>query len=326
MTDVLRAEDDADLLAMVPRLAGYTARESLVCVAFAGKRSTQAFRLELPSRDRDADRRGLADAVIAVCRTLHRVDRVALVIYTDRSFEAEHGIPCDDLAQAVGRRVHRAGLHLAGCFCVAADGWGDYLAPRPRRARPLSDIATSPLADPSVPPIEALDALPAGDPALTEAVAAALGLVEAVPDPCTWMDEHLDREADERDLAELVVLAQWPAASSTVLVHAAFGIDHPHEADDAEAERLFDGRSRHRPDPDRIQAAAELVGRAAANVAPELRPPLLCMLAWLLWARGLLSLAARRLDEAAAIDPAFGPAARMREIVEVLPVWAVDPG
>jgi hypothetical protein len=333
MTEVLHAETDADLLAMVPRLSGYTARESLVCLAFSGTRTTRAFRLGLPSRERSADRRELAASLIATCRALRGVDAVALVVYTDRTFEADHGIPLDELAEEVARRVHRSGLHILGCFCVAADGWGDYLAPRPREARPLSDIATSPMADPTIPSIESLEALDAADPELVRAVALALDELDErgddLPDPCTWMpDRHDPRRADAHELAELVALAQWPDACPALLLHAAFGPDLPHEIPDDELDEMFCGGGAHRPDADRVRAVIALVARAAVHAAPELRPPLLCMLAWLTWSLGLVSVAMRRLDEAVAIDPSFGPAASMRELTEALPAWALmpDPG
>jgi hypothetical protein len=326
MTEVLHAETDADLLAMVPRLSGYTARESLVCLAFSGTRAARAFRLALPSRQHSADRRELAASVIATCRALRGVGAVALVVYTDRTFDAEHGIPLDDLAEEVARRVHRSGLHILGCFCVAADGWGDYLAPRSREARPLSDIATSPMADPGIPSIEGLEALETADPELARAVALALDeldeLGDDLPDPCTWMESRGDaRRADAAELAELVALAQWPDGCPSLLLHAAFGPDVPHEVDADELSRMFCGGGVRRPDADRVRAAIALVGRAAVHAPAELRPPLLCMLAWLSWSLGLSSVAMRRLDEAVALDPSFGPAASIRVLTEVLPEW-----
>jgi hypothetical protein len=331
MPEVLHAATDADLLAMVPRRSGYTARESLVCVVFSGTRSTQAFRLGLPSRRRAADHRELAARVVATCRALRGVDAVALVIYTDRTFDADHGIPLDELAEDVARRVHRSGLHILGCFCVAADGWGDYFAPRPRGARPLSDIATSPMADPTVPAIESLESLGAADPELARDLALTLEDLDEfgddLPDPCTWIDTRADRGRPEvEDLAELVALAQWPDACPTLLLHAAFGPDVPHEVDDHELGRMFSGGGSYRPDVERVRAAIALVGRAAVHASPDLRPPLLCMLAWLFWSLGLISVAMRRLDEAVALDASFGPAASMRLLTETLPGWAlIDP-
>jgi hypothetical protein len=136
--------------------------------------------------------------------------------------------------------------------------------------------------------------------------------------------------ADE--LAELNVIAHSPASRDVLLIAMAAGAEHGEHAlqqqleyldRQAETGETFDelaekslterppsdddlfllGRSRLRPDHDRLVTAIEVLRRAAAHAPASRRAGTLCILTWMLWARGSQSAAARMHELAAQCDP-----------------------
>lgn len=349
MTEVLKAATDADFLAMVPMLAGYSARNSIVCAVFHGKRTGAAFRFDLPARHRHSDYRAVADAVGAMALRVDGADRLAPVLYTDQSFDGEHGIPWRDFAQLLDRRLMRLGFGVMGPYCVAADGWGSYdEAGSPRY--PLDEIESSPLYKP-MPALSA--ALPDADPA----VLAALGSVKALPDAVEHVEQCLSVEPSAHDLAVLAALAQAPYLRDAMMVQIAFGriVGEALVRDSQEYHVLQDesglsmdevvlreieegrlefhdeltglllGVGRIRPDTDRVQSACNWLAVTTASVPEPLRPPLLCMLGWLHWTRGLGTIAGAHIDSALDIDPDYGMAELQFEVLRrgVVPEWAL---
>lgn len=146
MTETIKASTSADFLAMVPALAGYTARNSVVVVAFEGKRTCGVFRVDLPDRDRTADHRACISAALGILTRLRRATRVIPVIYTEQSFEGSQGIPHLEFGRALSKRIHDSGYAVPDIFCVAVDGWASYLDPDyPREGHSLSEIEASPV-------------------------------------------------------------------------------------------------------------------------------------------------------------------------------------
>ena len=126
---------------MIPELAGYTATNSLVCIAMNGLHSYSAFRLDLPRRKLRADWRALASEAIGILAHLRQIDQVVIAIYTDESFAAHNGLPWREFNLALAERVHQQGYHFLGFFCVASDGWADYFdRDYPREGHALGDI------------------------------------------------------------------------------------------------------------------------------------------------------------------------------------------
>lgn len=211
MTEVKKAQNDAEFLAMVPSLLGRHVRESLVCVLFHGTRTADTFRIDLPTRHRHADYRAVADAVVRIASSAASADRVAVVIYTDSSFEHEHGMPWIDFADLLLGRIHRTGLHLVGAWCVAADAWGDYFEqPRPLTRHSISEILDSPLAEQGLPDADQLGRLPEVDPSLAREVRTALDRVTSLRDPQDLIEHCLQGDPAPPDLAELVAQVQFP--------------------------------------------------------------------------------------------------------------------
>jgi hypothetical protein len=142
--EIVRAQGFSDLLSVVPSLLGVLPRESLVVAPFLGRRTVGGFRLPLPPRLRSSDIEALTEGVVASMAAVPEADAVLAVVYTDRSFEGEAGIPLPRLGRALVERLERTRHGIVGVACVASDGWGRYTIPAERRtARPLSGIEDS---------------------------------------------------------------------------------------------------------------------------------------------------------------------------------------
>lgn len=277
MTQILRAETDADFLAMVPHIAGFTAHESLVVVMLREGRTCGAFRIDLPKRQRTADSRELAGAVVELLKRARGVDLIVPVIYTDATFEAEHGIPRKSFAEDLGERIHRAGFHLNGYFCVAGDGWGSYFDEElPREGHPLAELddnaTVASIANTrhdDLVDVREIGRLPQRDAEATAAFFAALApLLDlrcpdrdmtkvlagvharadrlapyGADDPVSWVElcAGFDGDVPIEVLAHLVALAQSASDRDTMMMQFAFG-RIVGEAVDAENERLNDLR------------------------------------------------------------------------------------
>ncbi|MBI5160149.1 MAG: DUF4192 family protein [Micrococcales bacterium] len=358
MTDTIRAASDADFLALLPRIAGYTARNSVVCALFRGRASVAAFRLDLPGRGRAAGHRAIAEFILATARRIPGVDRVALVVYTDDSFEEQHGIPWPTLGRDVERRIGRGGLDIAGLFCVASDGWGSYAErPRPRR-HPLEEIRESPVHT-EVAPLPRAELPEVGD-LERRAFAGHLRTLDEMVRPAELVEACLEARPDTRHRATLALLVQSPAVRDEAMLQIAFGElvgsvvaerNRRLEArrrvrggsmDDAvleevragrldlddEIDGLMLGRGRIRPDAGRIRRGIEVLRFTVACLEDVDRPAPLCMLIWLCWALGLGSAASGWLDLARRIDPDYG----MTRLLGILitgspfPEWALPEG
>ncbi|MFM9878185.1 MAG: DUF4192 family protein [Rhodoglobus sp.] len=292
MTDVMRAQSDAEFLGMIPELAGYTATNSLVCIALNGVHSSSAFRLDLPRRNRAADWRSLTSEVIGILSRKRGIDRVAIVIYTDDTFAAHHGVPWLEFNRSLGERVHREGFHFAGFFCVAADGWCDYFdRDYPRQGHPLSDIPAAQVALPRAEEVQ-----------LPNATAAErLAFLELITDLCSghWPNElsHVDTR-DPRALIELcatwqvgdlpdallVELSEYTQIAGCEAVALQFAFGTPARDNDVSAQ--FTGRGRVVPDVARLESGIRLFKRVAALAPRHYAPNALCIVAWLMWALG----------------------------------------
>jgi len=389
---VLRSTTTADFLAAVPALAGFTARNSIVVIPFAGSRTHGAMRMDLPPRATASVARAIGDAIPRLVAQLPGADGLAVVIYTDATFADHHGTPHLELWRGMQRRIVRSGLVLREACCVAADGWVSYLEPRrPVDGHPLSEITDTRMALEAafhageLPDITAWSTLPDADAELARRVATAaddllflgerldsFGIAHTVDlDPVGLAERVRATPASELPvsvLTEIVATAQQPALRDVLLIALAFGRDAGERtaaqqrralerqratgetldeivaaeyadvvsaitegADaggvgagagdagsvDADAgnagaptttERYDDallmlGRSRRRPDHDALLTAIKALRRAASHAPRQLRAGTLCILTWMLWARGTLSAADRMHELAAEADP-----------------------
>lgn len=87
--------------------------------------------------------------------------------------------------------------------------------------------------------------------------------------------------------------------------------------------RKFLGRISHRPDESRLETATSILQRTAALAPEELRPPVLCAIAWMLWASGRGVLSLTYLAEALRIEPGQSLACSlMLHFSSTTPKWA----
>lgn len=142
---IVQAPEAFDFLALVPQLVGFIPENSMVLVAFRGKRTCGALRFDLPRPDAPSTTyRRIATSLIGTLCKIPGVDAVVPVAYTDDTFGATPGIPHERFAGLLVKRAELSGFLVRDALCVAADGWGSYLDARcPAAGRPLSDIAAS---------------------------------------------------------------------------------------------------------------------------------------------------------------------------------------
>lgn len=169
------------------------------------------------------------------------------------------------------------------------------------------------------------------DPAALTAVCDLDDLPEMFEDALTWDPENLA----PFDAAKLAWCLSRPSLRDVALVQWSGTIANGDEAFDAQlgwesgeeypvhlAMRMWgDG---DQPDPERLLRALRVVRPVAALAPSPLRPGALAMCAWLSWALGRSTHAARYADEACAIEPEHGLSEIVRSFVEAghLPDWA----
>lgn len=188
MTTLLRASDSAGFLRIVPALAGFTPRQSIVLLPFRGSRAYGAMRLDLPADDVSLEQ--YADAAVGLALRVEGTDAVAVVVYTDAE---AHPTP-DGLVLPWAVEVDEllgcaddAGLRVVDALCVTPGGWSSYLVDEPSVGA-LAEIGVAPAprggdhdvsgSDSSVDDVSgdqlAGSDLPAADPAEKERVEQAL--------------------------------------------------------------------------------------------------------------------------------------------------------
>jgi hypothetical protein len=180
MSTVITTPTASDFLAIVPRLVGFPPTESIVLVAFRGKRTCAAMRFDLPPRAAPAEvYRRIATSMVGVLSKLGEADAVVPVVYTGDPFASPGGPPRAAFVRTALERFRFSGFLVRDALCVAADGWGSYLdTDCPAGGRDLADISNSPVLD-AIPPavrdrigdIDAWSALPVVDLATKERVA-----------------------------------------------------------------------------------------------------------------------------------------------------------
>lgn len=133
MTTVLRASDSADFLRVVPALAGFTPRRSIVLLPFHGSRTHGAMRLDLPSEGTDLEQ--FADAAVGLAARVNGIDAIALVVYTDERLQLTPDgvvLPLAVAADELLGRAEEAGLRIVDALCVTPGGWSSYLVDDPQ--------------------------------------------------------------------------------------------------------------------------------------------------------------------------------------------------
>ncbi|MBD3941711.1 DUF4192 family protein [Microbacterium sp. NEAU-LLC] len=146
MTDsptILKARTSADLLAMLPLLAGGPLTRSVAIAPFAGKRTPAVLRHPLPHDLASPALSAIAAHLVGIVSGLGGCDAVVLAIYADEPFEV--ALPkYSEFEQALLQQFLAAGFGVKDTFCVASDGWACF---DERERRELSEISESPLSE-----------------------------------------------------------------------------------------------------------------------------------------------------------------------------------
>lgn len=143
MQTIVKTTKPQDLLALVPHLVGFRPSNSLVLVAFRGKRTGGAYRVDLPAPASDLVYKRIATTLIGMLCRIQGADGVVPVIYTDDRFDECGGIPRETLARRLISRARAAGFDVKEALCVAQDGWGSYYDDEGAGRQPLGMIDES---------------------------------------------------------------------------------------------------------------------------------------------------------------------------------------
>jgi hypothetical protein len=179
MKTIVKASTAQDFLALVPQLVGFESEESIVFVAFRGKRSIGAMRYDLPVHETSSAHRRIATSLVGIVSKLPDVDAVLPVVYTAQPFAGEKGMPNDEFVRLLVDRFEFSGIDVKDALCVAGDGWGSYLyESTPPGGRPLAAIRDSRIGE-AIPAddrrplgsVEEWASLPTVDLAVSERVA-----------------------------------------------------------------------------------------------------------------------------------------------------------
>ena len=188
MKTIVKASTAQDFLALVPQLVGFESEESIVFVAFRGKRSIGAMRYDLPVHESTSAHRRIATSLVGIVSRLPDVDAVLPVVYTAQPFMGETGMPSRGFVRLLVERFEFSGIDVKDALCVAGDGWGSYLDDStPPGGRPLDAIRDSQIRE-SIPAddrrplgsIEEWASLPDVDTAVMERVARRLATLAEV--------------------------------------------------------------------------------------------------------------------------------------------------
>lgn len=363
MTTIIHATDSAEFLGLIPSIAGFTPRRSLVLMPFHGKRTHGAMRVDLPGPD--ADPLHVADGVCGLIEQIGGVDAVAIIVYTDDGAQHTHDgllLPHLTLADAVATTLHEQGFHIVESLCVTPGGWADYFDEEPA-LRPLSAIPRAPevvgVGDVSGDQLTGAT-LPGSDLAERERVGRALRDLGAAlsgeaqgTDPAVilmaastlddlpgFFEDLLDHPDDllPVECAALLWCLNRPTIRDAALVQWATDLDGGTDA--LGAQLAFSGSGQPvpdaigeiflgqgpRPDTDRLGCALTIVRHAASRAPRAARPGALTAAAWLSWALGRSSHAGAYVDQVLEIDPHHSMAALLSTMLgaAILPQWLMQ--
>ena len=350
MSTVLKATDSADFLGLVPALAGFTPRQSIVLLPFQRSRAHGAMRIDLPRDDADIDE--YVDTAIGLLSRVSGTDAVALVVYTDELPQHTRDgmiLPETVVVEDLLSLAVESGLRIVDALCVMPCGWSGYIEDEPE-LHPLDEIPETPaipgIADVSGDQDAGAD-LPSVDLAEKERVGRAL---RDLSDVLAHEGSPHEGRENPQALAATLLLDDLPLFFETALerpenlppfVSAAllWCLDRPTFRDaallqwatdlptgirvlDAQLAFTHDGATvpselgrlfigqGDAPDPDRLRVALSLVRNVAARAPRASRTAPLTAAAWLSWALGRSTHAGRYLAAAGEIDPGY-PLARL---------------
>ncbi|MBO9625225.1 MAG: DUF4192 family protein [Microbacterium sp.] len=359
MTTILRAADSAGLLRIVPSLAGFTPRNSLVLLPFHGSRTYGAMRIDLPSPSTSLV--PYAETAIDLVTRVGGADAVAVIVYADSGTEHTHDglvLPHDVLMDEVLGCAEDAGLRVADALCALPHGWASYLdddpeiAPYDDSTPPavpgLGDVTGDQLAGTALPRVglavaervgRAFRSLEAGmcgvgQNASTTRDSPASAALALLDDPPALVERVLDAPdtLPTSETAALLWCLSRPLLRDAALTQWATDLSDGRRALAAQlacadagvpvperVARVFVGHG-PTPDPDRLRLALTAVRWIVAAAPRSARPGPLAAAAWLSWALGRATHAGHYLGMALEIDPEHGLAGVLSTMLRSAPL------
>lgn len=326
MTTVIKKASAADILAALPALIDRDPANSVVLIAFKGKRTHAALRLDIP---RSGEKRFSATALGLFCKIEGAEDVVPVICAEGPASAQAH------LLDVLVRRFQQAGYQVRDALVVGSDGWLSYYDPDARLG-PLAAIEAAASRLALDPPAEVPGRVPRADELacrrMDDELTRIRMLVDAgddlsVLDPLDDLPFFAEKalEWGDAEVAQrgplLLFALQGPPVRDLVMLQWAFGLDlgdamwsdatcagiearKTYTDVESQASELMLGRG-PLPDLARVTAAVSLLTALVARAPDADRPAPLCMLAWLNWARGRGSAAGAHIDEVRAIAPEY---------------------
>ncbi len=348
MTTVITKATTADLLAALPALIDRDPTGSVVFIAFRGKRTHAALRLDIP---RAGEKRFAGTALGLFCKIPGAEDVVPVICTEGPVIEGM------SLLGVLVRRFHQAGFPVRDALAVGSDGWMSHYDPDGRLGS-LVDIEAAASRLALDPPSGVAGPVPRADDLACRRMSDELARLrmlaeedgdlaefEPLDDLPFFADSALewsDAEIAQRG-ALLLFILQRPSVRDLVMLQWAFGLEVGDAMWSADTCAGIDARATYAdvhqlasdlmvgrgpsPDPERIASAIALLTTLISRADDAYRPAPLCMLAWLNWARGRGSSAGAHSDEVRSIAPDYS----MGELLDalfgsgIMPEWIFTP-
>lgn len=209
--EIIQVASAHELLQRIPLLTGFELTQSVVCVAFHRDRSTGAFRLALPTGPNVAH---ISPAIVGIAARYPREVAFVVVFYGDDER------PHLELAQAVARAMHDAGVKVRELLWQSQSSWGSYLDDVVHEYLPLVNAGSSPNRVASSVDVTTKYAV------APEAVRAELRSMRA-PDLSVQLVERIESAlqptACAHTVATLVAALEVPSLRDLIVMQWAFG-------------------------------------------------------------------------------------------------------
>jgi hypothetical protein len=150
MQTIIKAADDAALLALMPQVIGLRPRNSIVLLGFLANRTHGALRFDLPAAPAASPAlvyKRFSKALVGTLSKLPGADGVVIAVVTDEAFGQSPVPPHLDFVAELTRYISRSRFALKAVLCQASDGWAPYFDPDvPIGGYPLADIIDADIA------------------------------------------------------------------------------------------------------------------------------------------------------------------------------------
>lgn len=341
-----------DILAYVPHALGFHPRNSAVLLLIDDDRLEATLRVDLPSTDEHLDLKIWNAQVVRLLHRIPNIEDVAVVIYAPEISGNQQCVPLANLVSELEDALAQQDIRIRHAWCRQGSRIWNY------DTADGSDVQEIPALDTNETNLSMVFAgsSPLDQPwdgsgvpkwSNTDEVLQLLEVHEAnlVVSLEAW-NESLSRPANETTAAlhaDPLKTAMLVGSLQTKLVRdllpflagegiesaldTLFGISiDEREAAVAPLADYLLGRGRYAPDWQRVDRLWEVCRDLLGVAQGEPRQALLCILAWIEWARGRGSMALVLLNQAVLENETYELARLLQKLMEhgVMPAWATD--